>query len=181
MADATGGPDIDDHDAFESAIIYANSAGAHSSGNQGCFRMRLRTYEAPDGHRPQAVHHRVGKLDGPRTVGARGFAHSDSWMELTRDDSGARRTVRMGERVEVVLDEVPTSGYRWEPDVDASMLRVVSRAFDPGTQPGGSGRAVFAFEPVQPGPARLRFTLLKRPWEREPIDEFVADLDVTPT
>ena len=42
------GVDIDDHDAFESAIIYANSWGA-SWGDQGCFRMRLRTYEALTG------------------------------------------------------------------------------------------------------------------------------------
>lgn len=101
-------------------------------------------------------------------------------MELTRDDSGTRRTVRVGERIEVVLDEVPTSGYRWEPDVDASRLRVVSTAGDAAPRPrGGSRHAVFAFEPVQPGPARLRL-VLERPWEPEPIEEFVADLDVTP-
>jgi predicted secreted protein len=101
-------------------------------------------------------------------------------MELTRDDSGSRRSVRVGERVVVALDEVATSGYRWEPDVDPARLRALPQdTADAPTQPrGGSRRAVFAFEALQPGPARLRL-VLKRPWETEPIDELAVDLDVT--
>jgi hypothetical protein len=42
------GIELDENDAFNSAIVYANSWGT-SWGDNGYFRMRLRTYEALDG------------------------------------------------------------------------------------------------------------------------------------
>jgi predicted secreted protein len=100
-------------------------------------------------------------------------------MDLTREDSGAHVTARVGELITVALDEVATSGYRWEPDVDESILRPLPRAEEPTTAPrGGSRRVPFTFEPRRPGDARLRL-VNRRPWgDTPPADEFVAEVHI---
>jgi inhibitor of cysteine peptidase len=102
-------------------------------------------------------------------------------MELTREDAGGRRSVRVGERIEVRLPERPTTGYRWQPDVDPSVLRQVDDRFDGEAAPRGAGGVrTLAFEALRPGPARLRLAS-RRAWEGEAVDEFVVDLEITPS
>jgi inhibitor of cysteine peptidase len=101
-------------------------------------------------------------------------------MVLTREDAGGRRSVRVGERIEVRLPERPTTGYRWQPDIDASALRQVDDRFEGEAAPRGAGGVrTLVFEPLRPGSARLRLES-RRAWEREAVDEFVVDLEITP-
>lgn len=101
-------------------------------------------------------------------------------VELRATDSGARRTVHVGERLTVRLAETPTTGYRWQSDADPG-LRMIEERFEGGEVPrGAGGERVLAFEAVQPGLARLRLAK-RRTWGGgEPIEEFRADIDVTP-
>jgi inhibitor of cysteine peptidase len=99
-------------------------------------------------------------------------------VRLTREDAGGRRRVRVGEPIQVSLPEAPTTGYRWQADVDPGALRQVEDRFDPpGEARGGTGERAATFEAVRPGPARLRL-VLRRSWEQEPAEEFAVDLDV---
>lgn len=99
-------------------------------------------------------------------------------MRLTQGDAGARREVRVGEPIEVTLPEAPTTGYRWEADVDPRVVRQLDDRFaPPGEARGGAGERAMTFEALHPGPARIRL-VLRRSWEQEPAEEYAVDLDV---
>jgi inhibitor of cysteine peptidase len=100
-------------------------------------------------------------------------------LVLTSEDAGGRRSVSVGERIEVRLPERPTTGYRWQADVDASALRQVDDRYEGEAAPrGAAGVRSLTFEALRPGRARLRLAS-RRAWEGEDDDEFVVDLDVT--
>lgn len=96
--------------------------------------------------------------------------------ELTAEHDGGRLGVAVGDTIAVSLAETPTTGYRWEPDVDEGALRVMaSEAATPTTPPGAPGERVIRFEVVGPGPTRLRL-VRKRSWEDAVKEQFVVDL-----
>jgi inhibitor of cysteine peptidase len=99
-------------------------------------------------------------------------------MELTPQDSGVERSVDLSEPIVVRLPENPTTGYRWEADVDGAALRVVGDELKTSAVPRGAGGVrVVRFEAVRPGPTTLRLVKRRR-WEREATEEFVVPLRV---
>jgi inhibitor of cysteine peptidase len=100
-------------------------------------------------------------------------------IELTTADSGTHRTAQVGDVVSVRLPESPTTGYRWQVDVDATRLRATDDRFDPAHPGrGGGGERVLVFEVLRAGPAALRLDE-RRSWETGPASsEFSVQLDV---
>ena len=103
-------------------------------------------------------------------------------IELTVEDTGTTRSVRVGERATVRLPESPTTGYRWEPDFDDAALRLVDDRFEGSPTPRGSGgERVLTFEAAHAGPTTLRLAK-RRGWGgAEPLEVFVVDLDLRPS
>ena len=78
-------------------------------------------------------------------------------LTLSQADSGSRRTVTVGDRIEVELEENPTTGYRWQVDVDAAKVRVVDDEHRSDSDAmGAPGRRILTFEVLQPGEVDLR-------------------------
>jgi inhibitor of cysteine peptidase len=101
-------------------------------------------------------------------------------VELAQEDSGGRRTVRVGEDVVVALAENPTTGYRWQADVDEAALQAIDDGYDgPTERRGAPGVRRLAFRILRAGPTRLRL-VKRRSWESQVAAEFVLDLEVEP-
>ena len=98
-------------------------------------------------------------------------------MELTQDDSGGRRTAKVGEELSVVLAENPTTGYRWHSEIDARTLQQTGDRYDGRAEPRGAvGTRRLTFRVLRPGPVHLR-VVKRRAWEGTAVDEFSIDLD----
>jgi inhibitor of cysteine peptidase len=98
-------------------------------------------------------------------------------MELTQDDSGGRRTTRVGEELSVVLAENPTTGYRWHSEIDARTLQQTGDRYEGPAEPRGSaGTRRLTFRVLCPGLVHLR-VVKRRAWEGTAVDEFSIDLD----
>ena len=99
-------------------------------------------------------------------------------MELRQEDSGGRRTARVGEELTVALPENPTTGYRWHPEIDTRLLQQTGDHYEGPTEPrGASGTRRLTFKVLRPGPVHLRVAK-RRPWEHTAVEEFSTDLDV---
>jgi inhibitor of cysteine peptidase len=99
-------------------------------------------------------------------------------MELTERDSGARRTVRVGEHVTVVLPENPSTGYRWHADIDPAVLAQQADRYEGGREAiGAGGTRRLTFTTLRSGSTQLRLEK-RRSWSREAIDAFEVQLDV---
>ena len=99
-------------------------------------------------------------------------------MELTQDDSGGRRTARVGEELSVVLAENPTTGYRWHPETDARTLQQTGDRYEGPTEPrGAAGTRRLTFRVLRPGLLHLQ-VVKRRAWEETTVAEFSIDLDV---
>jgi len=101
-------------------------------------------------------------------------------IALTASDSGTRSAVRVGDIVEVALDEKPSTAYLWRYDVDPAMLRFVDEdAPRAGPPTGASRRHTFRFEALQTGATTLALRKT-RAWEPDRVaEEFAAHLDIT--
>jgi len=98
-------------------------------------------------------------------------------MELRQNDSGGRRTARVGEELSVVLAENPTTGYRWHPEVDATTLRQTGDRYEGPTEPrGAAGTRQLTFRVLRAGPMRLRIAK-RRAWEDTAVEQFSIELD----
>jgi predicted secreted protein len=100
-------------------------------------------------------------------------------MRLTRDDSGTRRTVSVGEPIEIALPEVATTGYRWRLDAAGNFEQIDDQQTATALPMGASGLRVLTLRPRCTGQAQLRL-VKRRSWEQNAVDEFVVDLDVQP-
>jgi predicted secreted protein len=85
---------------------------------------------------------------------------------LGPSDDGRTVEVAAGDRLVVVLDENPGTGYTWTIDELPSRTRVVDEHYEQaaGAGIGASSRHVFVLEGVTDGRVRLRHG---RPWEGE--------------
>ena len=99
-------------------------------------------------------------------------------MDLTQDDAGTMRRVRVGEPVTVVLAENPTTGYRWQVDADEAALPLSADEYDGATQPvGAPGSRRLTFVPARAGRVTLRL-VKRREWEDKAVGEFEVQLEV---
>ena len=88
---------------------------------------------------------------------------------LGRADDGTTVAVAAGDSVVVRLDEIPTSGYRWEvSDFDPTVLLPAGDDFVPASADalGGGGHHKFRFKVVGTGSGKLRL-IKRRAWEPE--------------
>jgi len=99
-------------------------------------------------------------------------------VTLSEDDSGGARDVGLGDEITVVLDENPTTGYRWHPDIDTGRLQLTDDQYQGAQRPvGAGGTRHMTFVPLQAGAARLH-VVKRRAWEQTVIAEFEVALDV---
>ncbi len=99
-------------------------------------------------------------------------------VNLTQDDSGGAREVRLGDEITVVLDENPTTGYRWHPDIDPARLQLTGDQYQGPERPvGASGTRRMTFALLEAGAARLHL-VKRRSWEQVGVAEFNVALHV---
>lgn len=99
-------------------------------------------------------------------------------MDLTREDSGARRTAQVGERVTVTLPENPTTGYRWQLAMDPDAFHLVEDRYTGSSDaPGAGGSRRLTFTVRRAGLLTLRL-VKRRAWEQSAVDEFAVAFDV---
>src|SRR5438270_4645356 len=89
----------------------------------------------------------------------------------------------IGEQVRVEVEEMSTTGYRWDlMDYDRAVVVLEKTELAPGPSPGASGLRVFEFRAVGRGRTVLRFRLERR-WERQdkaPLREASVEVQVRP-
>jgi inhibitor of cysteine peptidase len=99
-------------------------------------------------------------------------------LNLSEGDSGEARDIRLGDEITVVLDENPTTGYRWHADIDTNRLQLTDDQYQGPERPiGAGGMRRMTFAPLQVGPARLHL-VKRRSWEQAVDAEFDVALDV---
>jgi inhibitor of cysteine peptidase len=103
-------------------------------------------------------------------------------VELGPADAGSRPVVRVAEQVTLRLPENPTTGYRWQPEFDESVLRLVEDRYEGAEFPrGAGGQRLWIFEPLRPGSASVKLAQ-RRSWESgPPTTEYSVELDVKPS
>lgn len=99
-------------------------------------------------------------------------------VDLTQDDTGGVCHARVGDEITVVLEENPTTGYRWHAEVDAARLQLTGDQYQGPERPiGAGGTRRLTFRALQPGPARLRL-VNRRSWEQSVVNEYDVALDI---
>jgi len=81
-------------------------------------------------------------------------------------------TIKRGQTFRIVLQSNPTSGYKWLPSFDKSIVKLISHNFLPPSTSGigRSGEDVYTFRAVNHGSDNLKM-LYKRGWEKQPVAE----------
>jgi predicted secreted protein len=80
----------------------------------------------------------------------------------------------------VTLEENPSTGYRWEPDIDVLLLREIDDRYEGSASlPGAPGLRVKIFAAIAAGRTELRL-VNRRTWESTSRDEFVVALEIVP-
>jgi predicted secreted protein len=88
-------------------------------------------------------------------------------------------TTKRGQTFRIVLKSNPTSGYRWLPTFDKSIINLISHDFQPFSPSGigQSGEDVFIFRAVNRGSDNLRIAY-KRGWEKRSVAERIFVINV---
>lgn len=94
---------------------------------------------------------------------------------VTRVDNGKTVTIRVGEKLAVQLQELPTAGFVWvAANHEEALVLIDSDYTPPSTGVGGGGLRTFSFMAKKAGVASLRFKLW-REWEGESsVTEFFS-------
>ena len=101
-------------------------------------------------------------------------------LNLTATDAGTRCAARVGDQVSVALNENPSTGYRWQADVDEAALRPLDDAFEAASgATGAGGTRRLTFEVLAAGATDLRLRKLRSWKPDEVVEEFAVTLDVT--
>jgi predicted secreted protein len=99
----------------------------------------------------------------------------------TREDLAGPLTVRRGDIVRVVLDENPTTGFRWTVAVsDEAHVAQLGSDLSPGSpaRPGAGGRREIRFSAVATGNTSVELQM-KRGWSGEVADTVRLTLHIT--
>lgn len=84
----------------------------------------------------------------------------------------------VGEQITVLLDENPTTGYRWHAEIDPIRVRLTEDQYEGPERPvGAGGTRRLTFAPLQPGRTRLHL-VKRRSWEQAVVAEFDVVLEV---
>ena len=84
-------------------------------------------------------------------------------------NEGNKFEMGLGDTIRVILEEIPTSGYKWQiVSVDNEILSVLESEFLPnsGNAIGGGGSRVFMFKAKSLGNTTIKLAL-RREWEPE--------------
>ena len=97
----------------------------------------------------------------------KGQSHSSS-VHLRDGDSGRVVGVKVGDMLEVDLEENPTTGYSWQVGPLPSVLELKDSRYAPDHPQlcGSGGRRTFRFAVVMPGSGKLGLEY-RRAWEKE--------------
>lgn len=102
-----------------------------------------------------------------------------SIVAITKGDAGRTIRVSAGQRVVLELEDISTTGYRWEfSPPDGSVLSLETNEFLPHPGVGGGGIRRLTYLAVKPGQYQISLRL-KRDWETSPIDQFQVFIIVT--
>lgn len=84
-------------------------------------------------------------------------------------DNGKTVDIPVGQHFRVVLEENPTTGYRWNlPELDPQCLSLESNEYTPAGGAGIGGGGVRQFEFAVKSPCKITLRLLnKRSWEKD--------------
>lgn len=108
---------------------------------------------------------------------------TSAMVVIRQTEAGQTIEVRVGDRVEILLDENPSTGYRWEIVAsDRELLTEIASSFlqsDAG-RPGGGGVRRFELAVNAPGETTLVLEL-RRPWETEqaPAETFSVTIQAS--
>ncbi|MGA2490020.1 MAG: protease inhibitor I42 family protein [Anaerolineales bacterium] len=103
--------------------------------------------------------------------------------KLTSADNGKTVSVKAGEKIIVILDGNPSTGYTWEAkDLDRAMLQQVGEATFKSGNPGlvgAGGTLTLTFKTLRAGTTALEL-IYHRPWETDvkPLGTFVVNVTV---
>jgi inhibitor of cysteine peptidase len=79
--------------------------------------------------------------------------------------------VKIGEEFTIKLESNPTTGYKWQPIFDDSVLTLISTDFiSISNRPGASGMQRFNFKALKANRTSIKM-VYKRGWEKEHIKE----------
>lgn len=102
-------------------------------------------------------------------------------MEIDQSKHNQSISVAARDTITVVLNEVPTSGYRWElEDYQKDLIQFVGDEYQSGSHSGigGGGKHYFKFFTAKEGKVSLSF-VNKQQWEGGEIDDrFIVHLVV---
>lgn len=86
--------------------------------------------------------------------------------------------VQKGEKFQINLESNPTTGYRWDFDIEADFLLLVEQEFEPESDLiGAGGTETFQFSASTRGETKIRF-FYHRPWEEQSIKEKIFKVKV---
>jgi inhibitor of cysteine peptidase len=88
-------------------------------------------------------------------------------------------TIQSGQEFTIILESNPTSGFKWLPTFDGSIINLVSHDFQSSAAKriGGSGKDIFTFLAIRSGSDKLKM-LYKRSWEEHFVAERVFIINV---
>src|ERR1700730_10137532 len=128
------------------------------------FTFIPRIVRAGDDKRPQ--------FNLVRTIKIRVNTNSSKLVNPQMADKEENITIRKGQEFTITLDSNPTSGFKWHPKFEGSIINLVSHDFQSSTAKriGSSGKDIFTFLAISSGSDKLKM-LYKRSWE----EQFVAE------
>jgi len=103
-------------------------------------------------------------------------------VRIDEHNAGERIDAGVDDRIELVLTENPTTGFRWEIERPNDVVAVESDEFVPPSEvrPGAAGERHVTFRAAAPGTARVTLRL-RRAWEPPEKAEQSYDVDVRVT
>ncbi len=102
-------------------------------------------------------------------------------MKLSESDSGKTVEINVGDKLEIILDGNPTTGFIWEvSSLDSKFLGQGEEKFAPSSNNMGSGGLeIKSFQAVAPGTSQLSL-IYHRPFEpnNPPLRSFTITVDI---
>lgn len=94
-------------------------------------------------------------------------------------DNSDNLEVKVGEEFTIKLESNPTTGYKWQPLFDNSILTFISSNFIPATKMfGAAGMQRFNFKATKAGRTSIEL-FYKRPWEKGHVKEKQFSVNAT--